>query len=48
MVQVYSEYNADLLTPAQIEELHGALTKDIAAMAETDGEADAQPEVEAG
>ena len=48
-VQVYSEYNADLLTPEQIAELDGALRADLAEMAADDPEDEADgAEAEAG
>jgi hypothetical protein len=45
---VYAEYNADYLTPEQIEFLHAGLLADLAEFAEVDAkpEADPQPEPE--
>ena len=47
MVQVYSEYNADVLTADQIARLQGALEADLDAMAEMDNEPDPEPGAEA-
>ena len=47
MAEVYAEYNGDLLTPEQIEVLHGGLIADLGAMA-ADGEPEGTAEVEAG
>ena len=43
MAEIYSEYNGAVLSDAQIAELHGALVRDLDAMAAED-----QAEPEAG
>jgi hypothetical protein len=48
MAEIHAEYNADLLSPAQIELLHAGLESDVQVLADMAGEPDAEAEAEAG